>query len=116
MRKELIMTEVREEITIVHFMEKSLLDMVVAEELKRNLLNLVSEGAEKMIINFSNVDFMSSSFISVLIVVHAQMESAEGQLRLCGLAPSLLKLFEMTNLDRMFKILATEGDAVRSME
>lgn len=51
-----------------------------------------------VLLNFAHVDHLSSSAITELIRIKDAVEGAEGMLSLCGLSPSILQVFEITNM------------------
>jgi anti-anti-sigma factor len=62
------------------------------------------EKDNQMVMNFANVRFMTSAMLGLLIRVHKRVTEHGGQLRLCNLEPSLRKVFEITQLTKIFDI------------
>jgi anti-sigma B factor antagonist len=59
-----------------------------------------------LLLNFENVDYLSSAVLTELLKVHKAIESTHGRLRLCAVSPVILEVFEITNLNTMFTIHA----------
>ena len=57
-----------------------------------------------MVMNFANVRFMTSAMLGLLIRVHKRVSERGGKLRLCNLEPVLQKVFEITQLTKVFDI------------
>ena len=55
-------------------------------------------------IDFSNVKFLTSSVLGLLIRISKKVYEAEGKLRLCSIAPKILEVFKITRLDKIFEI------------
>lgn len=51
-----------------------------------------------ILLNFENVDHLSSSAITELIRIKDAVQAADGMLSLCGLSDSILQVFEITNM------------------
>ncbi|MBQ9372372.1 MAG: STAS domain-containing protein [Thermoguttaceae bacterium] len=82
------------------------------EELTNTVQNI--GGYQRVIVNFQNVKFMSSSALRVLITLNQTARSRKLALFLCCINPNILEVFKITKLDSLFKIRATEAEAVHS--
>jgi anti-anti-sigma factor len=59
---------------------------------------------QKLVIDCSNIEFMSSDMLSRLVMLQRKMREHGGQLVLCGLCKVVRDLFAWTKLDRYFEI------------
>ncbi len=57
-----------------------------------------------LLLNFENVDYLSSAVLTELLRINKAILEAHGQLRLCGVSKVILEIFQITNLDKMFAI------------
>lgn len=57
-----------------------------------------------LLLNFENVDYLSSAVLTELLRINKAIQEARGQLRLCGVSKVILEIFQITNLDKMFSI------------
>ncbi len=57
-----------------------------------------------LLLNFENVDYLSSAVLTELLRINKAIQEAQGQLRLCGVSKVILEIFQITNLDKMFAI------------
>ena len=90
------------------------IDASVATEFKSNLLELVDKGDEKIVLNLSEVDFIDSSGLGVLVLVLRKL-GPEGKIRLCKVNDSVRSIFELTRLDEVFNIHKTVEGAVEGL-
>ena len=60
------------------------------------------------------VKALSSSVLSLLLYLRKRVETTQGQLRLCCLAPALKEAFRSSGLERVFKIHDEESAALDS--
>ena len=95
--------------TVVTFVESSLLSEEVIQEVGDQLASLVEDqGNTRLLLNFSNVKFMSSAILGQLIKLNKKVTRANGRLKLCGFAPNLREVFRISQLDRLFEIYDDE--------
>lgn len=64
-----------------------------------------------LLLNFENVDYLSSAVLTELLKIRGAVEQAKGNLRLCAVSPVIHKAFEITNLDKMFVIHGDGAEA-----
>jgi anti-sigma B factor antagonist len=84
------------------------------EELTSIVANLPKDR-DRVVVNFQNVKFMSSSALRVLITLNTKAKVQKAALFLCGICPNIMEVFKITKLDSIFKIRATENEAVNSL-
>lgn len=77
------------------------------------LSGLVEEGGHrKLLLDFAEVQFLSSAALGVLMSLRQRVAAAGGELRLCRLDPSLLELFRLTRLEELFQIDNDDREAL----
>ena len=107
-RQRLVVDDVGD-VTVVNFVDKKILDEQNIQMIGDDLFRLVDElGRRKVLLNFSNVEFMSSAALGKLIRLHQRLHSIGGKLVLCGISKSILEIFEITKLDKMLTIVKDE--------
>jgi anti-anti-sigma factor len=73
---------------------------------------LISAGrAPRVLLNFSYVDFITSTFINRLLILRRKMQDARGRLLLCGLNPVIEEIFDINKLGNLFDVFSNEQDA-----
>ncbi len=88
------------------------LDLYRAPELKRAVEAAIDAGATKLGIDLSAVTFIDSTALGVLVGAVKRLRDVEGVVAVgCG-DPNILKVFEITGLDRVFAIRATVDEAL----
>jgi anti-anti-sigma factor len=107
--KEKINVENGMDVTIVTFEEENILEDQQIRKLERVLLPVIRENQQKrLVLNFARVRFMSSAFLGLLVKVHKRTIEAGGHLQLYNLDPKIQKVFEITQLTRVFDIVHGE--------
>ena len=94
------------DVCVVQFLDRQLFDERVVREIADQVSELLpGDGTPiKVVLDFSNVELISSSLLSKLIMILRRVDASHGQLRLCELTPILQAVFRTSNLDRLFKI------------
>lgn len=66
-----------------------------------------------LVANMSDVGFIDSSGVGMLITCHQDLKGASGQLVLMNLSDDIYDLFEMTSIDRLFEIVDNETELLK---
>ncbi len=104
------------DVTTVKFVSRKILDEVNIMEIGKTLTSLVADTDKpKILLDFSNVSYMSSSALGVLITVHKRIREKQGQLALCGIQPSIYEIFTITRLNEIFNIYETHQKALENL-
>ena len=99
---------------IVRFAAPRIYDNTVVREVFDQLAAVVpSNAATALVLDFSNVEMISSSMLGKLIPLQRRVDAQQGHLRLCGMTSTVRSVFRSTNLDRLFKI---DRDVAESRE
>ncbi len=73
-----------------------------AEILREKLIKYMEEGQKHFVINMTNVDYIDSSGLGVLVSIHKRTRQSMGSLIISGATGFVKELFELTRLDRVF--------------
>jgi anti-sigma B factor antagonist len=102
-------------VTVVRFVDRKILDVSNIQELGDELAALVEQDDRKrLLLNFSDVEFLSSAALNKLIVVERKVKAHAGALKLCNLRPEIYEVFVITRLNQLFDIKDNEADALAS--
>jgi len=86
------------------------------DELKPRLAALIeretANGARRFILDLAKTGVIDSCGLAVLVSLERQIDESGGRLVLCGLSDLLLRLFELTRLERVFTILPDVDQAL----
>jgi len=89
-------------------------DVSTAPELRERLLALAERGTTTAVVDLSEVSFVDSTALGVLVSGVKRLRSAGGDLRLVVTQPRITKVFEITGLTDVFEIYSSADDAVRA--
>jgi anti-sigma B factor antagonist len=101
------------EVATVKFLDKKILDEASIQELGSELFGLVDQQAGKgMLLNFSNVEFLSSAALGKLITLDRKVKAAKGRMKMCNIRPEIFEVFQITKLNKVFDIRKDEAEAL----
>ena len=93
------------DIHLVQFKDKKILDDTVLDEIRTEVTQLIGKASgPDVLLDFSNVEFMSSAMLGLFGQLHRKISSGHGRLKMCSIRPEILTVFKITNLDKLFSI------------
>src|SRR5919205_259429 len=66
----------------------------------------------RLLLDFANVDHLSSAALGMLINANNRIKQKNGQLRLANIKPQIFEVFVITKLNKLFRILPTRPEAL----
>jgi anti-sigma B factor antagonist len=103
-------------IAVVDFVDSQLMFATdVVDEIGAELHSLISDhGHAKIVLDFSNVQYISSMMLAKLASLERHVEIARGKLKICGLGPVLKDTFRIGHFERVFNIYDTADTSLQS--
>jgi anti-sigma B factor antagonist len=103
-------------ITNVEFVESNILDEVCIRRIGDELLAVIErKGCPRLVLNFQNVNALSSSALGMLITVNTKIGDKKGKLALASLEGPIRDVFRITKLDKAFSLCDTLAEAISSV-
>ena len=103
------------DIRIVEFQNHKILDEGNIADIGLTLNAMIDEApSPKMLLDFVNVDHLSSAALGMLINVNNRVRQKNGQLRLANIKPQIYEVFVITKLNKLFRIFPNRADAIAS--
>ena len=101
-------------VTVIGFMDQKILDEANITAIGDELAGLVdAQPSVKLLLNFRNVQHLSSAALGMLITLNKKVQKSQGQLRLAEIRPQIYEVFKITKLDKLFSIHPTQEEAAR---
>jgi anti-sigma B factor antagonist len=105
------------DIRAVEFTNNKILDEANIDAIQRSLNALIDEQPRpRLLLDFTNVDHLSSAALGALINVNNRVRQKNGELRLTNIKPQILEVFVITKLNKLFRILPTRAEALASFQ
>jgi anti-sigma B factor antagonist len=104
-------------ITVVELMEEKILEEGPINELAKQLFQVVADNPGiNLLLSFARVKHFSSALLGTLIRLNKRVSAGGGILKLCQIRASLLEVFEITKLNKVFEIYRERTEALLSYE
>ncbi|MFC5381184.1 anti-sigma factor antagonist [Aquipuribacter nitratireducens] len=87
------------------------LTMVSAPQLRAVVTACVTTGDARVVVDMSAVEFIDSSGLGALVAGLKAARQGGGDLRIARLAPQVLTVLQLTNLDRVMRPYASVEEA-----
>ena len=105
----------QDDVTHVEFIDRNILDEANIQLIGEEISGLVEAHPKpQLLINFTNVEHLSSAALGTLITINNKVRNRGGQLRLANIDPQIYEVFVITRLNKIFNIHETTDDAVKS--
>ena len=102
-------------VRIVEFTNSKILDEQNIKEIGDTLNVIVDENENpRVLVDFANVDHLSSAALGMLINVNNKVKQRNGQLRLANIKPQIFEVFVITKLNKLFNIQKDEQTALQA--
>ncbi|MDQ4071275.1 MAG: STAS domain-containing protein [Actinomycetota bacterium] len=88
------------------------IDLYTAPEFKERMAEIIEEGKTRMVVDLSQATFIDSTTLGVLVGGVKRLRPAGGSLALVCTDENIVKIFEITGLDRVFPIHASRDEAL----
>ena len=101
------------EVTVVRFVDRKILDESNIQDLGQELFQLIeAENRTNLLLNFTNVEFLSSAALGKLITLDKKVKAHSGRLKLCNIRPEIYEVFAITKLNKLFDIKEDQAEAL----
>lgn len=89
------------------------IDLYTAPEFKERMVQVIEQGKKRIVVDFSKATFIDSTTLGVLVGGVKRLRPLGGTLALVCTDRNILKIFEITGLDRVFPIHDSRDDALQ---
>jgi len=106
-----ILSENHDDVVIVSMGGK--LDTATSAEAEAYLTNIVTgSGANKLLLNFDELKFISSAGLRVVLATTKKLKGMGGDLKLCHLSPIVKEVFDISGFSMIIKVYGTKDEAL----
>lgn len=106
----MLVTEKKGDILVTRMTETKL-NAANAPAFREGMAKLIADGHKRFVIDMSRVTFVDSSGLGAMVGVLKRIGNA-GDLAVTGLQPPVQRLFELTRMDRVFRIYDDAAAAI----
>ena len=92
------------------------LDAYVSNEVERKLNSVIDSTQVRLVVNFANLDYISSSGLRVLLAALKKVRKQQGDVKLAALKPYIKEVFDIAGFTQLFNLFDTEAAAVAAFK
>jgi anti-anti-sigma factor len=83
--------------------------------LEQAVVEAINSGGRKLAFDFSDLDYISSAGLRVVLVAGKRLNAEGGKLVLIGLRGMVKDVFDMSGFDRLFPVVSTIDEAMQKL-
>ncbi|MBP7461171.1 MAG: STAS domain-containing protein [Candidatus Delongbacteria bacterium] len=92
------------------------MDINASDSINRNIDEILEEGGRKILLNFNQIDFVSSPGLVILVSILKKIRKMQGRIVLCNLQSYVKEVFEVTQLTKVFDVFDDEPTAIDNLQ
>lgn len=75
--------------------------------------SLVERGVRRIVVDFTDVAYVSSAGLRILLATAKQLRAVGGELRVCALNEAVQEVFEISGFNTLLPVFRSTADALR---
>jgi anti-anti-sigma factor len=91
-------------------------DAYTANDVEMVLKNQIGKGTTKVIVDFSQTEYIASAGLRVLLSAAKSLQKSAGQIILFSMKPYVYEVFEISGFTQIFKIFTSQQEALESLK
>ena len=107
---------VKAEHDVVKLYLSGYLDAHTATQLENAISEIISEGKKYILVNFKNLDYISSAGLGVFMAFVEEIRDNHGDIKLCEMSAKVFQVFELLGFPILFDILDTDEQVVEKFK
>jgi anti-anti-sigma factor len=91
---------------------KGRLDSASGPAFEKDLLSRIDEGRRRLLLDFAELQYISSAGLRIVLLAAKKMKGAGGKLALCSLNPQIAEVFEISGFSHILDIHPSRESAL----
>jgi anti-sigma B factor antagonist len=91
------------------------LDAEGTQAMEEKVLALLEAGETSLLFDFSQLDYINSSGLRVLVLAYQRLKKASGRVAICGIKDYIQEVFEVSGYDKIFPLFPDRDGAMTGM-
>jgi anti-sigma B factor antagonist len=106
-----ITEERRADVLILRIIGK--LDASTSKALEDKILPLIASNQDKLVVELSQLDYISSAGLRIFLLAAKRMDEAKGKMILCSLKDSVKQVFEIAGFSSFLNLTGSTEEAIK---
>lgn len=98
-------------VTILHVRGK--LDAALSAAIEQKSSEMIQQGQNKLLLDMSEISYVNSAGLRMLLAVKKQMKALPGKFIVCGLRNEVFEVMKICGFDHVIEISKNEEEALR---
>ena len=90
------------------------LDSNTSQGFEKKVFDAISDGSKNMIVDFKDLDYISSAGLRVILKATKALNREEGKIMLCSMQDYVKEVFEIAGFDSFLPIVGSMDEALKS--
>ena len=108
-----ITEEQRADIVILRVIGR--LDASTSKELENRISSLIASSQGKMVIDLSELDYISSAGLRVFLLALKRMDAVKGKMILCSLRNAVKEVFDIAGFSSFLTLASSTEEAIKNL-
>ena len=91
-------------------------DAYTANDVERVIRDQIAKATKKIIVDFSGTEYIASAGLRVLLSAAKSLHNSGGQIVLFSMKPQVYEVFEISGFTQIFKICASQQEAIEGLK
>jgi len=88
------------------------LDAHTAPALEEAIQKLIDEGRTNILVDFKDLNYISSAGLGVFMGFIEEIRSKNGDLKMCGMSPKIFRVFDLLGFPTIYQIFEKQEEAI----
>ncbi|MCH9624908.1 MAG: putative anti-sigma factor antagonist BtrV [Chlamydiales bacterium] len=104
-------TQIEEKGDVIVVRVKGRLDAASSPQLEKKINSIIESGHFKLVLNFQDVDYLSSAGMRLMLSVSKKLKHLEGKVVACQLSEDVMDVIKMAGFHQVFEIYPSEEES-----
>ena len=91
------------------------LDATSSPILERQVMALIDAGKNLLVMNFANVEYLSSAGMRLLLAATKKLKSQDGKILITSVMDNVMEVIKMAGFDHILHLFDSEEDALKEI-
>lgn len=92
------------------------LDVTSAHILENRMQPILETPGAKVLVNFSDIKYLSSAGLRVMLYAHKRLKASQGQLIFCCMKPPVMEIIKLAGFDTILTIFDSKYEALNALK
>jgi anti-sigma B factor antagonist len=91
------------------------LDATTAKTFEDRILGVINGGTQRLVVDLSQLDYVSSSGLRVIILAAKRLQTVGGKIVLCSMKDQVRQVFDLAGFSSMLSIYGSRDEAIKGL-